>query len=82
MSTFLVICHHFLFFLLFAFVHTPFIDHRLPFSLSTDVYIVSYARTPLTNAFTGSLSGYTAPQLAGFAINGNLLSHFFTSIND
>ncbi len=79
MSTFLVICHHFLFFILFAIVFTPFIDPRLPFSRSTDVYIVSYARTPLTNAFTGSLSGYTAPQLAGFAINGKPTLSFLHS---
>jgi hypothetical protein len=47
---------------------------RFPSFFSLDVYIVSYARTPLTNAFTGSLAGYTAPQLAGFAIEGKKLS--------
>lgn len=34
------------------------------------VFIVSYCRTPLGSAFTGSLSHLSAPELASHAIKG------------
>ena len=40
--------------------------------VDSDVVIVSYARTPITTAFSGALSGLAAPRLAASAISGTL----------